>query len=265
MFGRCPACNWSPSSAHVFKASMHTVVLHRPALAHTPRTAPPLSAHTMFPTIYEWSVAHIRDVFEAKSEDACRRALAETFAHDIEFTTNGRALAPHDLQRFVLAMVAGSGFRLQVHWQNALEVPRDESNRVSARRVAVTCDASADAQAGVLGRRARRVLHHQQRPQACGGRRALGACRAAQVRQRRVRGSHLSRACAGTHAASSSPAASSRNQTTPRSTAGGSSDLTSPRRINRSRRATGRGHWAGFVSHFIEGLRVVHLRIIDAF
>ncbi|KIP11076.1 hypothetical protein PHLGIDRAFT_174473 [Phlebiopsis gigantea 11061_1 CR5-6] len=83
----------------------------------------------MFPTIYEWSVAHIRAVFEAKSEDACRRALAETFAPDVEFTTNGRALAPPDLQRFVLAMVVGSGFRLQVHWQNALEVPRDESNR----------------------------------------------------------------------------------------------------------------------------------------
>lgn len=170
---------------------------------HTPHRASPPRTHPMFPTIYEWSVAHIRDVFEAKSEDACRRALAETFAHDIEFTTNGRALAPHDLQRFVLAMVAGSGFRLQVHWQNALEVPRDESNRVSARRVAVTCAASADARAGVPGRRARRVLHHQQRPQARGGRRALGACRAAQVRQRRVRGSHLSRARTGTHAASS--------------------------------------------------------------
>ena len=43
---------------------------------------------------------------------------------------HGKGDANADLVRFVLSMVAGSGFRLQVQWQNALEVPRDESNRV---------------------------------------------------------------------------------------------------------------------------------------
>ena len=78
-----------------------------------------MSAPKTFPTIYEWSVAHIRAVFEAKSEDACRRALGETFAPELDFVTNGKPLAHADLARFVLAMVVGSGFRLQVHWQNA--------------------------------------------------------------------------------------------------------------------------------------------------
>ena len=85
----------------------------------------------MFPTIYEWSVEHIRDVFEAKSEDECIKALDDTFSQHIDFSTNGKQLSRTDLQRFVLSMVHMSGFRLKVQWQNALEVPRDESNRVS--------------------------------------------------------------------------------------------------------------------------------------
>ena len=89
----------------------------------------------MLPTIYEWSVQHIQNVFEAKSEDECIRALDETFSQDIEFTTNGKLLCRADLERFVLTMVTTSAFRLKVQWQNALEVPRDETNRVSALRL----------------------------------------------------------------------------------------------------------------------------------
>ncbi|KAF7791746.1 hypothetical protein EIP86_002770 [Pleurotus ostreatoroseus] len=83
----------------------------------------------MLSTIYEWSVEHIKNVFEAKSEDECIKALDETFSQHIDFSTNGKQLNRADLQRFVLSMVQLSGFRLKVQWQNALEVPRDETNR----------------------------------------------------------------------------------------------------------------------------------------
>lgn len=106
----------------------------------------------MLPTIYEWSVEHIRRVFEAKSEDECRRAINDTFARDVDFISNGKQLSQLDLQRFVLSMVAGSGYRLHVQWQNALEVPRDESNRVSVQcfDVEAMCADSA-RQDGALG------------------------------------------------------------------------------------------------------------------
>ena len=84
----------------------------------------------MLPTIYEWSIQHIKNVFEAKSEDECIRALDGTFSQNIDFITNGKQHSRADLQRFVLTMVTTSGFRLKVQWQNALEVPRDSSNRV---------------------------------------------------------------------------------------------------------------------------------------
>lgn len=85
----------------------------------------------MLPTLYEWSMEHIQNVFEARSEDECQRAIDNTFSQYIEFMSNGKQLCRADLQKFVLSMVASSGFRLKVQWQNAVEVPRDSSNRVS--------------------------------------------------------------------------------------------------------------------------------------
>jgi hypothetical protein len=84
----------------------------------------------MLPTLYQWSIEHIQKVFEAKDEDECRRAIDTTFSHHIEFMSNGKQLGRTDLQKFILSMVMASGFRLKVQWQNALEVPRDTSNRV---------------------------------------------------------------------------------------------------------------------------------------
>jgi len=80
-------------------------------------------------TIYDWSVEHIREVFEAKSEDECLRAIDDTFSQAIEATINGKALPRPELQKFILSMLKISGFRLGVQWQNAVEVPRDPSNR----------------------------------------------------------------------------------------------------------------------------------------
>ena len=62
----------------------------------------------MLSTIYEWSVQHIKNVFEAKSEDECLRAMNETFAQDIDFTSNGKQLGHSELKRFVLGMVSSS-------------------------------------------------------------------------------------------------------------------------------------------------------------
>ncbi|KAI0091051.1 hypothetical protein BDY19DRAFT_886416 [Irpex rosettiformis] len=83
----------------------------------------------MLATLHEWSIDHISHVFEAKSEDECLQALDDTFSPHIEFMSNGKQLSPLDLHKFVLSMVITSGFRLKVQWQNALEVPRDASNR----------------------------------------------------------------------------------------------------------------------------------------
>ena len=107
----------------------------------------------MLPTLYEWSISHIGSVFEAKSEDECLRAIDNTFSRGIEFIANGKQLNRTELQRFILSMVASSGFRLKVQWQNALEVPRDESNRVSGVLPCLVVQGSLTdgCQDGVLG------------------------------------------------------------------------------------------------------------------
>ncbi|OCH93063.1 hypothetical protein OBBRIDRAFT_790656 [Obba rivulosa] len=83
----------------------------------------------MLSSFYAWSIEHIKGVFEAKSEIDCLRALDETFSQRVEFTFNGTSLSRYSLEQVILAMVRGSGFRLTVDWQNAVEVPRDSSNR----------------------------------------------------------------------------------------------------------------------------------------
>ncbi|KAL4244071.1 hypothetical protein ABKN59_010964 [Abortiporus biennis] len=83
----------------------------------------------MFSTIYDWSIEHIRDVFEAKSEDECLFAIDHTFSQSIEVIVNGNPLTRLELERFVLSMLKNSNFRLNVQWQHALEVPQDSTNR----------------------------------------------------------------------------------------------------------------------------------------
>ncbi|OJT02254.1 hypothetical protein TRAPUB_7235 [Trametes pubescens] len=86
----------------------------------------------MLPTFYAWSIEHIKNVFEAKCERDALQALEDTFSHRLEFTFNGSPLPRVGLQKIVLAMLQTSGFCLNVDWLNAVEVPRDGSNRVSA-------------------------------------------------------------------------------------------------------------------------------------
>lgn len=87
----------------------------------------------MFSSFEDWSVEHIRSVFEAKSEDECRSAIENTFTSDIEFVANGAKLNLPQLTQFVLTMVTTSDFKLKVVWQSALETPRDALNRVCTR------------------------------------------------------------------------------------------------------------------------------------
>lgn len=106
----------------------------------------------MLSTIYEWSLQHIRDVFEAKSEDECLRAIDQTFSRNIDFSTNGKQLSQADLRCFVLSMVSSAGYRLKVQWLNALEVPRDDTNRVSLHSCILSSKGLIQsAQDGVLG------------------------------------------------------------------------------------------------------------------
>ncbi|KAI8980075.1 hypothetical protein BD414DRAFT_109261 [Trametes punicea] len=83
----------------------------------------------MLTSFYTWSCEHIKKVFEAKSERDCLQALEETFSERLEFTFNGSPLPRVGLQKIVLAMLQTSGFRLNVDWLNAVEVPQDDSNR----------------------------------------------------------------------------------------------------------------------------------------
>ncbi|KAM5537151.1 hypothetical protein V8D89_009084 [Ganoderma adspersum] len=83
----------------------------------------------MLSTFYSWSIEHIKRVFEAKCESDCLQALDETFSQHLEFTFNGSPLTRGGLQKIVLAMLQSSGFCLNVDWRNAVEVPRDGSNR----------------------------------------------------------------------------------------------------------------------------------------
>ncbi|KAI0360185.1 hypothetical protein OH77DRAFT_1394527 [Trametes cingulata] len=83
----------------------------------------------MLPGFYAWSIEHIKRVFEAKTERDCLQALEDTFSQRLEFTFNGSPLPRVGLQKIVLGMLQTSGFCLNVDWLNAVEVPRDGSNR----------------------------------------------------------------------------------------------------------------------------------------
>lgn len=86
----------------------------------------------MLSTFYSWSIEHIKRVFEAKSENECLQALDETFSERLDFTFNGSQVRRIELQEIVLAMLQSSGFCLIVDWLHAVEVSRDDSNRVSS-------------------------------------------------------------------------------------------------------------------------------------
>ena len=83
-------------------------------------------------SLSEWSVRHIRDVFEADSEEKCLRAISSTFSDGVKASINDAPLSREGINQLVLAMWRNSSSGLKVHWHQAMEVPRDTAtHRVS--------------------------------------------------------------------------------------------------------------------------------------
>lgn len=84
-------------------------------------------------SLTEWSIQHIRDIFEAPSDEDALRSIASTFSDAVVATLNGAPLSRDGITQLVITMRAGSASGLRVHWKQAVEVPRDPStNRVSS-------------------------------------------------------------------------------------------------------------------------------------
>ncbi|KAF8643243.1 hypothetical protein AX16_009132 [Volvariella volvacea WC 439] len=77
-------------------------------------------------SLSEWSIQHIRDIFEAPSDESALRAISSTFSEDLHASVNGSSLSRDGINQLVLAMRKGSS-GLKVHWQQAVEVPQDPS------------------------------------------------------------------------------------------------------------------------------------------
>lgn len=84
-------------------------------------------------SLTEWSYRHIRDVFEAPTLEESLHAISNTFAPNVEAYLNGSRLGYEGIIQLVTAMRGGSKKGLQVHWKQAMDVPRESTNRVSRR------------------------------------------------------------------------------------------------------------------------------------
>ncbi|KAL1674187.1 hypothetical protein EV122DRAFT_221149 [Schizophyllum commune] len=80
-------------------------------------------------SLTEWSISHIREVFEARSDDDALRAIESTFADHLEGTVNGAPLSRPQVAQMVLAMRRTAPAGLRVEWMQAQEAPRDMSCR----------------------------------------------------------------------------------------------------------------------------------------
>lgn len=81
-------------------------------------------------SLTNWSMQHIRDIFEAGSDDQCLKAVVDTFSENVVATINGSPITREDIKQLVLSMRKGSQ-GLRVQWQQAVEVPKDPAtNRV---------------------------------------------------------------------------------------------------------------------------------------
>ncbi|KAG6857378.1 hypothetical protein H0H87_004740 [Tephrocybe sp. NHM501043] len=77
------------------------------------------------PSLTEWSVRHIRDIFEASTDEQSLRAISTTFAEDVDGSVNGAPLSREGIKQLVLAMRKSSPKGLKVHWQQAVEASSD--------------------------------------------------------------------------------------------------------------------------------------------
>lgn len=83
-------------------------------------------------SLTEWSIRHIRDIFEASSDEQSLRAISATFAEDLNASVNGAPLTREGIKQMVLAMRESSPRGLNVEWLQAVEASSDPiTNRVS--------------------------------------------------------------------------------------------------------------------------------------
>ncbi|KAF9267983.1 hypothetical protein L218DRAFT_656146 [Marasmius fiardii PR-910] len=80
-------------------------------------------------SLTEWSVAHIRNIFEADTDSDALDAISGTFSSTLSATLNGNPLPREGIDKLVLSMRHGScsGKGLRVQWKHTVEVPRDSS------------------------------------------------------------------------------------------------------------------------------------------
>ncbi|KAL1739953.1 hypothetical protein HDZ31DRAFT_48477 [Schizophyllum fasciatum] len=77
----------------------------------------------------DWSIEHIRAVFEARTDDDSLRAIESTFSERLEGTVNGAPLSRPQVAQMVLAMRSSAPYGLRVDWMQAQEMPKDLSCR----------------------------------------------------------------------------------------------------------------------------------------
>src|ERR1700761_6630657 len=90
------------------------------------------STQTSLSSLADWSMQHIRDVFEAPSSDLTVRALDSTFSRSLKATVNGRSVGFDGFSDLVASMQHTSPNGPKVDWIFADETPDDPGHRVRA-------------------------------------------------------------------------------------------------------------------------------------
>jgi hypothetical protein len=94
-------------------------------MAHNPQ-----AKSKQLSSLTEWSMQHIRDVFEAPSDELSLRAIDSTFSRNLKADLNGAALDFDGLCGLVSAMRKSARNGLDVQWAHADDAPDDLGNRV---------------------------------------------------------------------------------------------------------------------------------------
>ncbi|KAF5340893.1 hypothetical protein D9758_012193 [Tetrapyrgos nigripes] len=80
------------------------------------------------PTLTEWSIDHIRNIFEASTDSHALQAITNTFSDTLSASVNGKPLNRSGVEHLVLGMRrAAAAAGLKVDWERTLEVPDDDA------------------------------------------------------------------------------------------------------------------------------------------
>ncbi|KAJ7212533.1 hypothetical protein GGX14DRAFT_519418 [Mycena pura] len=87
------------------------------------------STQTSLSSLADWTMQHIRDVFEAPSSDLTVRALDSTFSRSLKATVNGTPVGFDGFSDLVASMQHTSPNGPKVDWIFADETPDDAGHR----------------------------------------------------------------------------------------------------------------------------------------